>query len=168
MKLILLPGFSQKNKEGVDALAVGLQDKFEIEKVYWNHWATNGDNFDTEQELNKLRELIKEDVYIVAKSIGTWLTMKVLAEKQNSIKKLILSGIPLTGLIKDGNTDDYRVLKGYPASQVKVFQNVNDPWGTYAEIEDFVHKINPEINVVSMPRSDHAYPYAEEFAKFLV
>ena len=36
------------------------------------------------------------------------------------------------------------------------------------EVKNFMSKVNPKIKVVKMPRSDHHYPYPEEFRRFLL
>jgi predicted alpha/beta hydrolase family esterase len=168
MKLLIIPGFSKGNKEWLITLSSEMKGNYEISVIEWNHWVNGSESFDTDQEILKVKAAIGEDkVFIIAKSIGTWVVSKLLNDKQDQIEKLIFAGIPLTGLEKDGNKGDYQILTQYPADRLLILQNQKDPWGSFENVKVFVHSINPKINILPMPREDHAYPYPVEFEKFL-
>lgn len=170
MKIILLPGSSLGNKEAVEEVAVGLKNKFEDVLAWqWPHWKTGVDiDFNADSEAKKIINIIDEPVYVVAKSVGTFVTMKILQSKSNLVSKLILNGIPMKGLSDEDKLLYRTQLVSFDASKLIVFQNQNDHWGKYDEVKDFMNKINPDIKVVSKPRDDHSYPYVEDYIKFLL
>ena len=59
------------------------------------------------------------------------------------------------GILKD---DDENII---------VFQNSHDPFATYEEVKKFMVKVDPKIKVVEKERTDHNYPYFEDFQLFL-
>ena len=162
MLTIILPGYSERNKEWGEKTAKDLNAKLH----YWKHW----DNSLSQSLRNELPKILEEignnDVNILAKSDGTMVTMHVLAEIPEQINKIILCGIPSVSnerlnLFKDSLTD-------FPTGDIIVFQNEKDPLGSFEEVKNFMSKVNPKIKVVKMPRSDHHYPYPEEFRRFLL
>jgi pimeloyl-ACP methyl ester carboxylesterase len=166
MQTIILPGFSVTNKDW----AYEVQTKLGADAVVheWKHWKTGDDSdFVDEEEIAQILEKIdNQKVNILAKSIGTFIAVRLLERKL--IEKLILCGIPLGFLKKNSlHLEAYQSLADFPASKVICFQNAQDTAGTYQEIEKFIHEINPSITIVSKPRSDHHYPYFVDFKQFL-
>jgi hypothetical protein len=74
--------------------------------------------------------------------------------------------VPLNDLT-DEDKNHYTALVSIPTNDILVIQNENDNHGTFAEVESFIHTINPQIQIVSRPRDDHDYPYPEDFKAFL-
>jgi predicted alpha/beta hydrolase family esterase len=170
MKIIILPGLSIGNKESVEIIATGLKEKFDDVLAWnWPHWVTGVDtDFNADAEATKLINLITEPVYIVAKSVGTFVAMKVLQSKSNLVPKLVLNGIPMKGLSDDDKKMYQSQLTNLDPKKLLVIQNQNDHWGKYDEVKDFMNAINPKINVVSKPRDDHSYLYVEDYIRFLL
>lgn len=170
MKIIVLPGFSLGNKEAVEEVAIGLKDKFEDVVAWtWPHWDTGNDaDFNADMEVKKIAETINEPVYIVAKSVGTFVAMKILQSKANLVSKLILNGIPMKGLSEDDKKVYQSQLADFDAQKLLVFQNQDDHWGKYPEVQAFMHQINSQIKVISKPRDDHSYLYVEDYLNFLL
>lgn len=170
MKTIILPGASIKNKVWAQEIAeqMGLVDYKIIE---WDHWKDNSDRpLDIDLETSKVLSVIsQENVQILAKSIGTYIAVKVLDRLPNQINKVILCGIPLGYLNSSDMSEksDYQVLSGFPQDRILVYQNKNDTAGSFIKTEEFIKNINPKISVLSKPRSDHSYPYPEDFKNFL-
>jgi len=115
MKTIILSGFSIKNKDWAYAVKYNLPEE-EMIVHEWFHWITESDtDFDAEQEVQRLK--LKEEINIIAKSIGTLVAVKML-EKKYKIKKAILCGIPLNDL--DGQDfSDYQILKNQDLDRYK-------------------------------------------------
>lgn len=166
MLMVILPGYSIRNKDWGESLvkSLKLKIKYDVELHHWRHWET-GNSLSLRYELGKiLEEIGNDEVSIIAKSVGTMVAMHVLRQIHSQIKKIILCGIPSTSeerleLFK-------KSLAGFPAGNIVVFQNEKDPLGNYEEVKKFMEKVNPKIEVVKMPRSDHHYPYPEDFRIF--
>ena len=169
MRTIILPGYSERNKEWGEELikSLKLKVKSEISIHYWRHWGKSiSSSLSLREELPKILEEIGTDgVNIIAKSVGTMVCMHVLQAIPGQIKKIILCGIPSTsderlGLFKKSLAD-------FPTKNIIVFQNEKDPLGSYKEVKKFMAKVSPKIKVVKTPRADHHYPYPSEFRSLL-
>ena len=168
METIILPGFSLKNKIWAENIQTGLNSRMPTFVVNWPHWETGTLGLDwIDKEIERIIGLIQnKKVNLLAKSIGTTIAMCVIEKKLESIDKIILCGIPIHDF-HSGDENCYEQLKTFPAGRVLCIQNVNDNHGSYAEVRKFLHVINPLINIVSKSRSDHEYPFLEEFENFL-
>lgn len=167
MKTVILPGFSPKNKTWVEEVKAELNSTIPCEVVYWKHWETGTTEtgwIDT--EARRISELIQDNTSIIAKSIGTAVAMEVVRKKRDLMDKLILCGIP-TKDFQDGDDKRYDILKIFPSNRVLCIQNLEDNHGNFDEVEKFLHSVNPKLKIVSKPRSDHEYPYFEDFKNFL-
>lgn len=160
MKTIILPGFSVSNKIWAHKMANSIDLSHEVNVHEWKHWSKGGSlslPYESDQILDKIG---KNKVSLIAKSVGTRVSMFLLKLIPNQISKLILCGIP-------SQNEIYNNLSKVDANKVIVFQNEKDPLGNFADVEKFIHKINPKIKVIKTPRSDHSYPYPEKFTEFL-
>lgn len=162
MKTLVLPGGSFGNKKWAEGLDVPNKEVWN-----WSHWETGIDvNVDVDQEAEKIYEKYKgQNINILAKSIGSLVLMKLfkLGLKPN---KYILCGVPLK-VIKEMKAEyDYEVVSEYVPEIV--VQNTQDPLGSFTEISEFIHNINPNITVISKEADNHSYPYPDEFNKFLI
>lgn len=161
MLTIILPGYSERNKQWGEEIAKDLNAKLH----YWKHW-TQG-SMSVKYEVEKILEEVGHDnVNILAKSVGTMIAMSILSEIPDKVKKIILCGIP--SVSKERLKFFENALADFPTENITVFQNEKDPLGNFEEVKKFMSKVNPEIKVVKMPRSDHHYPYPEEFKRFLL
>ena len=157
MKTIILPGYSLHNKDWAEEMAGTVH--------YWRHWKTGG-SFSLRYELEKiLTEIGKNKVNIIAKSVGTGVLMHLLPKIKNQVEKIILCGIPT---VSDENKRLFTTsLSAFPVENVVCFQNTKDPFATFKEVDKFMREVNKKIRVIEKPRSDHNYPYFEDFEKFL-
>lgn len=165
MKTFILPGFSPKNKDWAYQTKESLVSKFPTEVIDWKHWKDEGE-FDLQYETKEvIHKIGNEEVNIISKSIGTWVLVHIL----NNIKvnKVILCGLPLNDLSNQEEKDKYKILGNLDPEKILCIQNENDNHGSFADVEKFIHTINPKIKVISKPRDDHDYPYVEEFEGFL-
>ncbi len=166
LKTIILPGYSLHNKEWAEDVAkdLRLETKDEIIVHQWKHWSEG--NFSLKYEIGDiLEQLGKEKINIVAKSVGTLVAMKLLTKMESQIIKVVLCGIPSTSDVRKSIFQ--KSLKGFPSENIICFQNTNDPFATYEEVKKFIKEIDPKIRVSEKPRSDHNYPYFEDFRIFL-
>lgn len=168
MNTIILPGFSVSNKEWAGEIQKKLGCEFPTSVVFWSHWETGKTETGwIEKEAEKIINSFKDkQVNIIAKSIGTIVTMAVLKLKPGLVNKLILCGIP----IRDFNSGDekyYDILREFPTEKLMCIQNKDDNHGSFQVVMQMLHPINLKINIVSMPRADHEYPYPDEFIRFI-
>lgn len=152
MKVIVLPGYSLGNREFLQNMRAGLQNDFEVMAVEWQHWSDNKTKI--EDEMDRVRETIgNEEVYVVAKSIGTWVAAQLLA------LKYVFCGIPVNDLSKS----EKQVYKAIDHENLLVIQNEFDPHGSWDQVRKFLKR----DNVIKQDRNDHTYPYVEEIGRFL-
>jgi pimeloyl-ACP methyl ester carboxylesterase len=169
MKTLILPGFSPKNKEwALDTKSYLDKMNEEVEVIAWKHWEQGSTEEGwIEREADKIAGSIDgTSVNIIAKSIGTVVTMVILNSHTELVNKLILCGIPLRDL---SNQDRlyYEPLKLFPVHKLLCLQNEADNHGGYSDVSEFVHTLNPAISIKSCDRADHEYPYSEIFTSFL-
>ncbi|OGM28223.1 hypothetical protein A2801_04320 [Candidatus Woesebacteria bacterium RIFCSPHIGHO2_01_FULL_41_10] len=164
MKTIILPGFSSKNKEWAGEVKKHLKDSMVYE---WKHWKSgNSKDFSASDEAMMVMHWIAGNpVNIIAKSIGTIVTMYLLRDKC-PIEKLILCGMPLADL-EESEIEIYKSLSEFDAKRVIVLQNKDDNHGSFKEVSKLLGQLNNKIKLIEKSRSDHEYPYFEEFVEFL-
>lgn len=168
MNTIILPGFSNKNKEWVSATVKDLSFQFEVDGINWQHWTEEIKNNWRELEVQRILEKIgNQKVNIIAKSIGTSILMSILKMKPHQINKIILCGIALNDFTNE-DKKNFSILQNLPTKNILCIQNFSDKHGSYNEVKHFLKLINPNIKIVSKPRSDHHYPYSSDFIKFLL
>lgn len=168
METIVLPGFSLKNKAWAEEVRTILNSRFPTTVANWAHWGTgHAESGWMEQEAEKIVGLIQDEhVNLVAKSIGTAVAMRILESKPDLVDKVILCGVPVRDFEK-GDENLYESLRIFREDKILCIQNSDDNHGSYAEVEKFLHSINPRLVVISKPRSDHEYPYTDDFINFL-
>ena len=147
MKIIAIPGMSPGNKESIEEMANGLRVNFDdVLTWHWPHWETGVDSdFNPDLEANKIINIISEPVYIVAKSIGTFVAMKILQSKSSLVHKLILNGIPMKGLSNDDKKLYQSQLTTFDPHKLLVLQNQNDHWGSFEEVKEFLQTSSAEF-----------------------
>ena len=167
MKTIILPGFSLKNKDWLDNIYGRLIEVVPSKAIEWAHWRTGkAETRWIEKEAKEISLTIQGPINIIAKSIGTAVATTVLKLKPDYINKIILCGVPINDFIK-GDEKYYKSLKTFPQEKFICFQNEADNHGGYKEVERFLHSLNHNLLIVSKPRSDHEYPYPNDFIDFL-
>ena len=167
MERLILPGFSAKNKIWAEEIKENLGAEIPTVVINWAHWETGqAEKGWIGKEAEKiLQEYEGQKVNLIAKSVGTAVAMAIL-RKPNFVDKLILCGVPLLDL-DDEDKKYYEVLKDFPTDQILCIQNSDDNHGTYEEVKAFLASINPQIPIITKPRSDHEYPYPDDFRQFL-
>jgi len=169
METVILPGFSPKNKQWAEETQERLKSLGPVSIAYWDHWQTGSAEPDwIEKEAQKIiASLEGKTVNILSKSIGTAVAMEILRQMPQSINKVILCGIPITDF-SEGFEKRYAPIKDFPKDKILCIQNSEDNHGGYAEAERLIHSISPDIQIISKLRSDHEYPYIEDFLKFFM
>ncbi len=163
MKTLILPGFSVNNKSWAQEVADNLNGNTLVHN--WLHWENGKSNLNLKEELkNILKEVGEEKVNIIAKSVGTMVTMHLL-KTSLKIEKIILCGIP--SVSEERKILFSTSLSDFDSKNIIVFQNTKDPFASYSKVKVFINSINSKIEVVEKPRSDHNYPYFQDFRKIV-
>lgn len=186
MRTIILPGYSPHNRDWALEIKKDLKLGHEVLVHEWKHWppahrafsepagslnqrsAPVGLSFSVPREVKSILEKVGNDkVDIIAKSVGTKVAMHLVTKIPGQINKVVLCGVPTKGESDAAKKTYSKGLASLSPTQVMVFQNTKDPFASYKDIKKFISTINPKIKVVEKPRSDHHYPYSEDFEKFL-
>ena len=161
MLTLVLPGYSIKNRDWLFKTKEYLRVQGDKEAYEWRHWSS-GAEMDVSEETDILLRIVgKEKVNFIAKSIGTKVLMSLIPKIHEQINKVILCGIPI---------DPIKHLQGIRMINKKnlwVFQNSQDPLMSYKVIENYIHLIDKDIQVIEKISSIHDYPYYEDFNKLL-
>lgn len=166
MITFILPGYSLKNKDWALEVAKNLKLDHEIRPVLWDHWTDPEKGLKPAKKADEIIDVLLSDrTNIIAKSVGTFVAAFVLQKIPNRVEKVILCGIPS---VSEKRLEIFKdVFKNFPPEKVICFQNTKDPLATFKEVKEFMSKVNPKIKVIEKPRSDHNYPYFEDFQNFL-
>lgn len=165
MRTVVLPGYSPHNKDWAEEIKEKLDLGHEVMVHNWEHWQKGG-ALSAKKEVSKILEEVDQDkVNIIAKSVGTFITILLIPYLKGQVDKIILCGIP--SVSKERKEKFKESLKDYPTEKIICFQNFRDPLATFEEVKSFMKDVNPKIKVVRKERGDHNYPYLEDFKEFL-
>ena len=166
MQTIILPGYFVGNRKWAKEVKNNLNLPQVVLLHEWRHW-TQGDlsiNYEVEVILE---EITGKRTNIIAKSVGTEITMHIIPMAMDWIGKVILCGIPTPGTKEGVRNLFQKGLSLLKPDKMICFQNTGDPFASYKQIKAFLGEIAPKIQVIEKPRSDHDYPYYEDFRSFL-
>ena len=167
MKVIILPGYSVNNKEWATSICESLGNDHLCVIHEWGHWI--GGSFSLKNETdNIIEEIGGDEVSIIAKSVGTRVTMNLIPKIINRLDKVILCGIPTRFESESVKTLYRDNLKKLGGQNVICIQNTRDPFSPFANIKEFINSVDEKIKVFEKPRNDHEYPYYEDFKVFLL
>jgi len=169
MHAIILPGNSKRyNKQGLIDTTKHLEDLFETTTAhYYKHWEGDSEDetspIDMEHEVNTLAEEVanKDEFVIVAKSVGTVVTLKTISERGIKPKKCVFLGFPGVEYAKSqGNFDKW--IKDYNVPTLFI-QQTNDPFYKFAELEIALDTLQlKDFNLIETAGDNHAYDNYEE------
>lgn len=159
MKLIILPGNGQANKEWADDAGQAFLDIFKDQyKQYYSHWDTGEEIINLDVELKKLKDNIgNEKEYIVfAKSAGSLLSIYGVFMGEIKPKRCIFVGLPI-GWAKDNNFSLEIWLEKFDIPTI-IIQNSNDPYTSFMEVQEIILKLGKKnIEVIEISGNDHKY-----------
>ena len=154
MKLILLGGQSLKNKAWIEEVRNELKAEFETEILYYDHWETGAENMDFEVEGKKLTEMCQGECMVLAKSAGSWLTLKLAAEGRTKPVKIILVG-PAWDWARNNGFDPVALAKKVTVP-VLVIDKTSDPSLAFADLQKEAGDL-PNFKLVEVPGDSHHY-----------
>lgn len=173
-KVIILPGYSPHNKDRALEIKKYFDKNSNLETFIheWRHWSEDK-SMSIPWEAEKVKSEIEREsrVFIIAKSVGTRVLMTISSRDKNfsnqKIKKVILCGIPTKLDNKETRNLYLSGLKNLNLKNSIIFQNKKDPFASFDLISKFITSEKFDLKVIEGDRSDHHYPYYEEFLKFL-
>ncbi len=168
IRTIILPGYSLYNRVWAHEIAHALsKNDLKVFVHEWMHWKRG--SFIAEREVKRVLDDVNNvKVNILAKSVGIRIAVELVKAKPDILHRVILCGIPFRGMYEGAKKNITEGFTNMDPQKIIIFQNTQDPFGSYKLIRDFVWEINPQISVVEMPRKDHNYPYPIDFSDFLL
>src|SRR6056297_2163552 len=128
--LIILPGGSVRNKAWADGAEEAFGSYFDsVHKQYWEHWETGEENIDFSVELKKLQVAtadFSDDVYVVAKSIGSIVALFAVQEQLINPTACAFFGMPFSVATELMETADWKPLEDLSVPTI-AFHNDQDP-----------------------------------------
>jgi hypothetical protein len=159
MNLLLLAGNSLRNKPWIHEASEYFAGDFQSTLVHhYLHWETGEDFIDFNVELPRVAEEVTDfqPYSIFAKSVGSVLTIKGLGESKLMPHAVLITGLPLKVIqTKAIPIADWLLKIKVP---VLIVQNVDDPLGSYKDVDSFIKHIgNQNVSVTSLPGDSHDY-----------
>lgn len=158
MKVLILGGNSKRHHKWIRQLgAYAVSVGHEVILHDYRHWTTGDELADVEYELAQLGVLMEgeEDYAIIAKSIGTVITVLGTARGILAPAKCALLGVPYGGAAgaTDGFDDCLRLLPS-----TTIVQNEHDPYGGADVVAGHIEAVqNPSISLIITPGDTHDY-----------
>ena len=169
MVTLILPGYSISNKKWLEETANQIPGDSEIRPVYWGHWTDPDTKFDPKIKANLLNGVAgKRVVDIVAKSIGTLAASYLIQKSPEKIRKVIFCGIPVNGLSETDKEVIKEALRKLHLAGVIIFQNSEDPKGSFNTVVDLLSEFGSKIKIVRKEADTHDYFYFNDFNRFLL
>lgn len=168
---VYLPGYSQSNEATTAAIGKKFRKRgYHIYPRYWQHWqdkALEANDFDFELEIANLNKVLlnfkNAGIGVMAKSIGSALAVKWVAQTEFKLVYVMLMGIP-TDLWREISAETkqqfVQKLKDTQTPLI-ILQNNADPYGPAAETKANFDKlvagsgINYEFK--ELEAADHVY-----------
>ncbi len=151
-QIILLPGNSKVNIPWLEDTKNVLDKTYNIKEIRYNHWESDLEiNFD--DELTKLKNISSnmKNYFVVAKSIGSIITLLGINRNIIDPEAVVILGFPLN-LIKKENYDVLPLIKDN--IKVLVIQQKNDILGKSEQVKKYLPSY---IDIIEIPGEDHFY-----------
>lgn len=165
--ILYLPGFSIKNKEESTTIYDSLlKNGYHIMAYEWSHWSDPQITFNVDNELLKIQELIKDEEVdiVIAKSIGTYVTARLIWDKSIDPKKIILLGVPFNDLDAD-EQELMQIALRRVQDKLIFIHNTKDPHGGVEELNRFILALNN--NLILKDSDTHEYPYTDDILSLI-
>jgi hypothetical protein len=175
-KLLVLAGGSERNRAWGEGCADAYRGWFDMTFFpQYNHWATGEKNLDYPAELQKIKETVEGagregEWYIIAKSIGSVLATKAIAEGIIIPKRCVFFGMPLNLVADSVFAGDFTPLSALTMPTV-AYHNQQDPTANYEYATNTLATHAPTVTVHTLPGDTHDYldfaTYASDIKSFL-
>ncbi|MDQ6984845.1 MAG: hypothetical protein Q9M91_03945 [Candidatus Dojkabacteria bacterium] len=105
----------------------------------------------------------REKYSIVAKSIGTLLSLNLIEDYEEQIDKVVFMGLPIQNWEEDSKNErleKYKQVLGKTKLEITIIQNSNDPLGSFEFINEQFGEFK-NIELIETEAFDHGYDYPE-------
>lgn len=153
--ILILGGNTPNNETWLKKISSPLKKDNKIKTIKYSHWNTES-SLDIEKELNKVVKELEEwkDYIIIAKSVGSVISLIGIERNIIKPKNLIILGLPLR-YTERNKIDIISLLeKSYKISNISIIEQEYDPIGTYKEVEQIIPNY---INLYKIPGHYHIY-----------
>jgi len=167
MNALLLPGNSPRHSQWVEELKTAVAPQLQLVKTqHYHHWQTGGEMADIEYEINMAQSKVEKlnPYLIIAKSIGTVIAIKGIADKKLNPEKVILLGVPINGGVSE---EIFSKWLQRVNTQVVFVQNTNDPLGSFSDIYAAFKDKNNDSSFVELSGKTHAYISFKDIANLI-
>lgn len=159
MNVLILGGNSKRHYEWVRSVGAFLEDTGHTAIIHdYKHWSSGEPIADIEHEISVLADKMSEveDYAVVAKSIGTIISVLAVARGDLRPTMSVLLGIPYLGIASE--TPEFELsLPKLP--KTIIIQNQNDPYGSADYVHDRLQAVPmQQVNFIALPNNDtHDY-----------
>lgn len=168
MITVILPGYSRENESWLKECAEKLSVEGVIRPIYWDHWTEFGKRFDAGEKAAIVADVARDEpLNIVAKSIGTLVSSKVILENSKRINKVIFCGIPYGDLTAGERAEISLAVKRIPQENFVCYQKSGDPHGNFEDVSRLFKEEGVKATLIKKDGADHNYPFFEDFQNFL-
>ncbi len=167
-KLIVLPGNSIRNKEWGEGVISHYQKWFpETYMQYYDHWQSGGRLVNFEKELSRLGDVVSDSsssssFVIVAKSLGSILTLVAVGKGIVKPEKCIFFGMPLEMAADGVLKNNWELLEEFEVPTL-AFHNDADPTANFEFTKNTLKEHAPNINLIKRSGDNHNYDEFDEF-----
>lgn len=172
MRFLYLPGNTANHKEWVDKLAKDTNSSLEKDILYYHHWDTGEQIINFNTELERLKELVQEDEYmVVGKSAGCALGLMAYKKVIVNAKRFVFLGFPYLWLENLGI--DPKELLSNLDKPVLFIQKPLDPVISFNDLKDRIGDMNSlftflEYKREGEPDNNHGYDDAKYIGDIIV
>lgn len=159
MNIVILGGNSPANKLWNDGMSAVLREHFDtVSCIMYDHWEPNTPTIDLKTEAKKLEQICssEKNCIVVAKSVGTLVSLKAIRELGIQPIACIFAGVPIVWAA-DNDVSLTDLLTGYKAPTLFI-QQKDDPFGSFQQLKKLLAKCNPDhFTLKCIDGCDHGY-----------
>lgn len=159
MNLLLLGGNSLHNRDWLSEVEREVAPLFERTYMHrYAHWQAGEGNIELGLELPRVQQAAAAlgDYGVFAKSAGTLLTLKGIAEGGLAPKWCVFTGVPLA--FGQGNSFVMDTWLAANSAPTHFLQNTNDPTASFAELKTYLAThTKPGYRLTELPGDSHEY-----------
>jgi hypothetical protein len=159
--LLVLAGGSERNRAWGEACVDAYRGWFDMTFFpHYDHWASGEKNLDFPAELQKIRDTVAGagagQWYIVAKSIGSVLATKAIAEGITTPERCVFFGMPLNLVADSVFGGDFSPLRAL-TMPVLAYHNDQDPTADYQFTARTLTTHAPSVRLETLSGNNHDY-----------
>jgi len=159
--LLVLAGGSERNRAWGEACAHAYRGWFDMTYfLQYEHWATGEKNLDFLTELQKIEDTVVGvgvgTWFVIAKSIGSVLATKAIAEGLIAPERCVFFGMPLNLVADSVFAGDFSPLRAL-TMPVLAYHNDQDPTANYEFTKTKLAAEVPGVHLQTLVGDNHDY-----------